>query len=173
MYKVLTIAVLGLLAGACSGDKSNTKEGAKAVKSTVYKEDFSKAKYANFGEEVDMASEKIHTMEAFNSLTKGKESVDLTLAGEISQVCKKKGCWMSLKNPNGEDVHVSYDYKFLLPLNVDGRNCIVKGNVYNDTTSVAYLKEIAKDLGKPQTEIDKITEPKIQKAILATTVWIK
>lgn len=166
MKKIVALFAISFAFVAC------TNEG-KVESIKEFAGDLSKANHIEFGESFESTNAKVYGMESFDALTKGKENVQLTLAGKVSKVCKKKGCWMSLKKPNGEEIHVSYDYKFLLPLNVDGRDCVVNGNVYNDTTSVAYLQEIARDSGKSEEEVNKITEPKIQKSILASTVWIK
>ncbi|MCT4663640.1 MAG: DUF4920 domain-containing protein [Flavobacteriales bacterium] len=166
--KKIAIALLSVfMISSCS------QEAPKEKKTNLFTGDIKKENHIAFGEDLVLENKKVYKMSAFNELTKGKENEELILAGTIDKVCTKKGCWMSMKNPNGESVFVSYDYKFLLPINVDGRNAILKGVVSNDTTSVKDLKHYAEDAGKTEAEIAKITEPKIEKTILASTVWIK
>ncbi len=164
MLKRIVLIGAAILAVSCSSDKP------KAELKT-YNEPIVKKDYIVYGEELQ--SKPIYKMESFNDVSVGDEPKTLALEGQIKSVCKKKGCWMKMKNPNGNDLFVSFDYVFLVPKNADGRRAIIEGELSNDTTSVAYLKEIAKDAGKSQTDIDKITEPEISKTFLAKSVLIK
>lgn len=64
------------------------------------------------------------------------------------------------------------DYGFFVPLNADNQEAIVSGRAFVDEISVAELKHYAKDGGKSQEEIDKITQPKITYAFQADGVLI-
>jgi len=101
-------------------------------------------------------------------------AVDIVVSGQVDKVCKKKGCWMTLKKDDGSTMRVTFkDYGFFVPLDVDGKNVTIKGNAYYDTTSVELLKHYAEDEGLPQSEIDKITEPEIDMGFEATGVYLK
>lgn len=65
------------------------------------------------------------------------------------------------------------DYGFFVPLNADNSDAIVSGIAYIDEISVDELKHYAKDGGKSQEEIDKITSPKITYAFQADGVLIQ
>lgn len=95
-----------------------------------------------------------------------------TVAGDIAQVCKTKGCWMSTTIDEERELFISYDYEFLLPTDCDGQNMVMTGYAYYDTLSVEYLQHLAEDAGKSQEEIDAITEPKADINFMATGVKI-
>jgi len=164
MLKKIVLIGAAVIAVACSSDKP--KAELKTFDDVIVKKD-----YIVYGEE--MPSKPIYKMESYNDVSVGDEPMTLALEGKIKAVCKKKGCWMKMDNPNGDDLFVSFDYVFLVPKNADGRRAIIEGVLSNDTTSVEYLKEIAKDAGKSQLDIDKITEPEISKTFLAKSVLIK
>ena len=65
------------------------------------------------------------------------------------------------------------DYGFFVPLNADNSEAIVNGYAFIDVVSVKELKHYAKDGGKSQAEIDKITKPEVTYAFRATGVLIK
>ena len=102
-----------------------------------------------------------------------KPEVEVKVAGTIDEVCQKKGCWMSVEVDNGESMHVSYNYEFLLPKNCAGKEMVMKGYAFYDTIPVKHLKHLAEDAGKSEEEIAQITEPKSTLSFLATGVMIK
>ncbi len=59
-----------------------------------------------------------------------------------------------------------------MPLNADNSEAIVSGKAFVDEISVAELQHYAKDGGKSQAEIDKITQPKITYAFQADSILI-
>lgn len=82
------------------------------------------------------------------------------LKGKVDAVCQKKGCWMELVNSDGSKMRVTFkDYGFFMPKDCSGKTAIVDGFAKIDVTSIADLKEYAKDDGQSQTEIDAIKEP--------------
>ncbi len=94
--------------------------------------------------------------------------------GEVTGVCQVKGCWMTLKGPEGQDMRVRFkDYGFFMPFDLEGSTVVIDGVAKMDTTSIADLKHYAEDEGLPQEEIDKITEPEIAVTFLADGVMIK
>lgn len=102
------------------------------------------------------------------------DSMDVVLAANINECCKKKGCWMTIDMENGEEMMVRFrDYDFFVPLNADGRSAILKGKVFNDTLDVATLKHYAEDAGASADSIAKITEPQISYSFLADGVVVQ
>lgn len=166
MLKKIILATAAILAVSCSSDNAKPKAELQTFDQEIVRKD-----YIVYGKEI--TTSPIYKMESFNDLSVGNEPKTLALEGQVKSVCKKKGCWMKMSNPNGEDLFVSFDYAFLVPKNADGRRAVISGVLSNDTTSVEYLKEIAKDAGKSQLDIDRITEPKISKTFLADGVLIK
>ena len=81
---------------------------------------------------------------------------------------------MSMALPGEKESFVRFkDYGFFVPKNADGSEAIVHGKAYLDVVSVAQLQHYAKDGGKSQEEIDKITEPKITYAFQADGVLMR
>jgi len=104
--------------------------------------------------------------------TKGGSN-DVTVSGRVTGVCKKKGCWMTLAQPNGTDMRVRFkDYGFFVPMDIDNQVVTVRGKVYNDTTSVDMLRHYAEDAGKSKAEIMQINAPEINTAFEAIGVYI-
>lgn len=167
MFKKIVLISAAIFAVSCSSDNVKSKAELQTFNQEIVKKD-----YIVYGEEI--TSTPIYKMESFNDLSKmSDEPQTIALEGQIKSVCKKKGCWMKMANPNGDDLFVSFDYAFLVPKNADGRRAVINGVLSNDTTSVEYLKEIAKDAGKSQIDIDRISEPEISKTFLANGVLIK
>jgi len=104
------------------------------------------------------------------SKMKGKESVEAMVEGEVTAVCKKKGCWMTLAVEDGEDIMVRFkDYGFFMPLDLTGK-VLIKGTAKEQVTTVDELKHYAEDDGASPEEIAEITEPKREVHITATGV---
>src|SRR5690606_37471455 len=89
-----------------------------------------------------------------------KEMSNVVVTGELSQVCQAEGCWVKLKNENGEDVLVKFkDHAFLVPKDLTG-TVVVNGTATKKVISVKERKHMAEDAGASQSDIDAITEPK-------------
>lgn len=110
-----------------------------------------------------------------NELHKKMKSTALlntTVKGEVEKVCMKKGCWMTIKNPDGDPMRVTFkDYAFFMPMDIHDKKVTFTGKAYQDTTSVDMLRHYAEDEGLAQSEINKITEPKVEIAFEATGVY--
>lgn len=90
-----------------------------------------------------------------------KTKADMKVSGEVVTVCKKKGCFMTLKLTNGETMFVNFkDYAFFMPKDIAGKKVVIDGFAERKTTSVEDLKHYAEDAKKSAEEIAKITEPK-------------
>ncbi|WP_240409056.1 DUF4920 domain-containing protein [Flavobacterium psychrotrophum] len=133
-----------------------------------------KVDYAVFGDKI--VADKALTKEEMYSKYKGLKSgdtVNVKFATKINDVCKKKGCWMSLELPNGKESFVKFkDYAFFVPLNADGQQAVVSGKAFVSEVSVAQLRHYAKDGGQSEADIAKITEPKVTYGFLADGVLI-
>ncbi len=104
----------------------------------------------------------------------GSEEMQVKLTGEITGVCQKKGCWMTMKNENGDDMRVKFkDYGFFVPMDCTGKNAVVEGVASVTTTSVADLRHYAEDAGQSKEEIEKITEPLKEISFMADGVILK
>lgn len=131
--------------------------------------------YLSFGGEIDSKQtlSKIEMAEKYKKLKEG-DTLTIKFTSSINEVCKKKGCWMKLDLGAGKEAMVRFkDYGFFMPLNADGREVIVNGKAYISTTSVEELKHFAKDAGKTEEEILKITNPEYTLAFEADGVLMK
>ncbi|MEY3194410.1 MAG: hypothetical protein RIQ78_507 [Bacteroidota bacterium] len=91
------------------------------------------------------------------------DSLSTKVTGKVSEVCQKKGCWMTLvsTDPARPPMRVTFkDYAFFMPKDLSGKRVIVEGYAYVETTSVDVLRHYAEDAGKSKEEIAAITEPK-------------
>lgn len=149
-----------------------TSETQKAIEVTPAKE--VKVEYASFGDKIlaDKALTKEQMLAKYKTMKKG-DTIAVKFKSKINSVCKKKGCWMKMDLANNSESFVRFkDYGFFVPLNADNSEAIVSGRAFVDEISVAELQHYAKDGGKSQAEIDKITQPKITYAFQADGVLI-
>lgn len=105
----------------------------------------------------------------------GISEEQVKLAGKVEDVCQMKGCWMTVKLPDGEKMRITFqDYGFFVPTDASGKTAIMEGYATLDTTSVADLRHFAEDGGMtPEEAAKKYTEPKVEYAFKATGVIIK
>lgn len=133
-----------------------------------------KTDYAAFGDKIvaDKALSKEDMLKKYKGLKAG-DTIAVKFKSKIKDVCQKKGCWMAMQLPNEKQTFVKFkDYAFFVPLNAADQEAIVSGKAFISETSVAQLRHYAKDGGKSEAEIAKITEPKIEYKFLADGVLI-
>jgi hypothetical protein len=155
-----------------AGKTEVVNENVKPLKLETYIDD--PRDYASFGDKItaDKALTKEQMLKKYTSLKAG-DTINVKFTTKINEVCKKKGCWMSLELPGGKESFVKFkDYAFFVPLNADGQQAIVSGKAFVSETSVAQLRHYAKDGGKSEAEIAKITEPEVEYKFLADGVLI-
>jgi len=155
--KKLLFVLLVISTFACSQSQKSKIEGTLVGK---------------YGEEITEDG-TISTNEMVAMLDKS-DSVIVKVKGEITATCAKKGCWMNLVMPSGEEMRVTFkDYGFFVPTEgMEGNLAIIDGVVTRTLTDVATLKHYAEDAGKTQVEIDAITEDKEELAFVANGVII-
>ena len=152
LFKVL-VGVFLISLVSCKNEKTKNDE------KEVEKQEVS---YLTFGDEIeaDNVISKEEMAEKYKDLKEG-DTLNVKFASKINTVCKSKGCWMNLDLGNEQESLVKFkDYGFFMPLNSDGREVIVNGKAFVNTTSIEELRHFAKDAGKSEEEIAKITEPK-------------
>ena len=87
---------------------------------------------------------------------------------EISEVCKKMGCWITVLREDGSTIRVIFRNHFVIPTDTpSGYEVIMNGVAKVDTTSVELQKHFlddAKDSGEEvsQADYDAITEELIE-----------
>lgn len=111
------------------------------------------------------------TMPEMVAKMQGVDSLQVKVRGTVESVCQVKGCWVNLQDPQVGEMFVKFkDYAFFLPKDIAGREVVMEGYAFRDTTSVEDLKHYAEDEGKSQVEIDAITQPKEELKFLASGV---
>jgi hypothetical protein len=163
--KKIFILMFGLLSVVACNEEA--KESAPDQKNQAQT-----AKVEYFGEKITedgaVPTDSLKAMMGTDTLLNCK------LSGTIDAVCQKKGCWMELKNGDGNTVRVTFkDYGFFMPKDASGRTAIVDGIAKVEVTSIGDLKEYAKDDGQSQAEIDAIKEPLRELVFEAKGVIIK
>ena len=103
------------------------------------------------------------------------DSLPAKVKGKVSEVCQKKGCWMTLTSdkPNVPEMRVTFkDYAFFMPKDLAGKHVVIDGYAYVETTSIDQLRHFAHDAGKSKLEIMAITEPKKEVSFEAAGVLV-
>ena len=166
MRKIFPL-VIGLVFLASCNDKTKTEE-----KETV-QETTPEIAYATFGDEI--TDESVMTFdeaaEKYKNLKAG-DTVAMKFSSKVNAVCQNKGCWMRLDLGENEAMVKFKDYGFFVPKDIAGDEVIVEGMAFVDEMSVEDQKHYAEDAGKPQEEIDAITEPKRTLSFISTGVLI-
>jgi hypothetical protein len=153
-------------------DKTETAEAEKVKVSVKTEVTAPKEDFALFGEKfsADKAMSSADMLKKYKMMKAG-DTVVVKFRSKVNEVCKKKGCWMSMQLPGEKESFVRFkDYGFFVPKNADGSEAIVHGKAYLDVVSVAELQHYAKDGGKSEEEIAKIKEPKVTYAFQADGV---
>lgn len=128
-------------------------------------------KWSSYGDTIT-ADNSVEAAELTAKLA-GHDSLNVKLHAKVNEVCQKKGCWMTI--PVGDkSMRVRFkDYGFFMPKDCSGKEVIIEGKAFYDTTTVEMLKHYAHDGGKSEDEIAKITEPEIDLSFEAHGVLLK
>jgi hypothetical protein len=158
MKKLLAVAVLATSLYACGGGSKSNAPAADSLQVNP-NADSTTATAEMYGEAI--TPDSAIAIGELAALMGDKKELAVKLTGEISAVCQKKGCWMEIKNPNGVAMRVTFkDYGFFMPKDASGRTAIMQGVAKVEETSIADLKEYAKDAGDNKAAIDAIKETK-------------
>jgi len=155
---------------SCVSEKKASKKDSLEKKDTVAK----LPSTGNFGANVITDGAKPFET-VFEELKKNPKGVNAHLMGKISDVCQNKGCWMQVESEDKkQSLHITFkDYGFFVPKDAAGKTAYFKGIAKYDTTTVEDLRKMAKEEGKSETEIKKITKPEINVSFVAEGVLIK
>ena len=158
MKKFLLLSISAALVVGC---QSSSTEETKEVS------------YSSYGKVIP--SENAMAVQNISTLMEGSDSLKIRLSGTIEKTCKMKGCWMTVKTGESENMRITFqDYGFFVPKDsVSGSNAIFEGKAFKTVTSVEMLKHYAQDEGKSSEEIKAITEPKEEYTFVATGVLIE
>ena len=115
-----------------------------------------------YGDEFKISelSSKDDVMKQFASMPVS-DSLNLQFKTKVKEVCKVKGCWMIVELPEGEQAMVRFkDYGFFMPADILEKEVVLNGLAFVEEMSVGDQQHYAKDGGKTEKEIAKITTPK-------------
>lgn len=102
-----------------------------------------------------------------------KRVENVVVKGKVTDVCEKRGCWLTLKTNDGSSFFVKMkDYAFFVPTALKGKNVVLEGNAEKKITSVDELKHYAKDARKTKEQIDNITAPKEEIRFVASGIKV-
>ncbi|CAA6822674.1 MAG: Amino acid aminotransferase [uncultured Aureispira sp.] len=101
------------------------------------------------------------------------KAVAAKVEGNVSEVCKKAGCWLKLATEDGQEIFITTSHEFFVPVDIVGKTVVVEGQAYKSVTTVDELRHYAEDEGQSAEEIAKITEPVTEYKLLATGLVIK
>lgn len=164
VFNIFLVLILVLTACRSKEEKTSANQG----ESDTYA-------YSSYGEKIspDSALNVEAASELYQNL-KAMDTVTSKIRGEVKEVCKIKGCWITLALPNGKEARVSFkDYGFVVPMDIEGREVIVQGLAYSDITSIEEQKHYALDAGKSKEDIDAIDTPSWAYRFNAEGVLIK
>ncbi len=131
--------------------------------------------YFSVGEEVDVKNilSVYQMQERYEDLRVG-DTLSLTFRGDVTSVCKEKGCWMKVGLEDGREVMVKFkDYAFFVPKDIEDKEVIMEGKAYVTEMSVEDQRHYAEDAGKTAAEVEAIKEPAVTLSFLAEGVKIK
>lgn len=107
------------------------------------------------------------------SLLQDDQPKDVKVSGVVTDVCPKKGCWLSLEMPDSTLVFVKMkDYGFFVPVELKGKTVVIDAEAKVITTSVDELRHYAEDAKKSAEEIAAITEPEKEIRLTANGIVI-
>lgn len=114
------------------------------------------------------------SVEKLEAEFKGQKKLEnVVVKGVVTDVCEKRGCWVTIKTENGSSFFVKMkDYAFFVPTALRGKNVVLEGDAERKLTSVDELKHYAKDAKKTQNEIDAITSSKEEISFLASGIKV-
>jgi hypothetical protein len=170
MKKIFLSAIVALTLASC-GNNSDPKQETTPVDSTSVKVD-SNVQAQYFGAKI--TEEGAIALAELKGAMGEKKELSTKVMGEVEAVCQKKGCWMNIKNAEGESMRVTFkDYAFFMPMDCSGKTAIVEGMAKIEETSIADLKEYAKDDNQSKEAIAAIKEPKKELVFEASGVILK
>ncbi|WKK59021.1 MULTISPECIES: DUF4920 domain-containing protein [unclassified Sphingobacterium] len=126
----------------------------------------------NYGKKIDKSG-AVSVKKLESNLAKSK-TFDGKIEGQVVQVCKKKGCFLTLKREGDQDpIMVRFtDYAYFVPEDLIGKTVVIEGKAKVKETTVEWQKHYAEDMGKSKEEIAKINKPKQDISVVADGVLV-
>jgi hypothetical protein len=171
MKSIAPVLFLLLALAACNQPQPTTQAG---LPGKFYGEQFAPENHVGVQKAIELyRAGNLQDVKGIDDIaTKG---LPLQIEGPVTSACQHKGCWMTMQEAGAADeLFVRFfDYSFFVPKDLAGKTAVIKGNFYQDTTSVEDLRHYAEDEGQSAEEIAKITEPKLEFKFYASGVYVK
>jgi len=85
----------------------------------------------------------------------GDEPAVVRVRGKVDKVCKKKGCWMTIRDGDVEARIVTYEGGFFFPTDAaKGREAVVEGRLEPKIVTKKFARHLAKDGGEDPEKVD-------------------
>ena len=108
----------------------------------------------------DIPEKNVVSAKAYEKKLNGENPVKMQVKGTVTGVCKARGCWVTVDIGKGKEVFVKMkDYGFFMPMDAKGKTVLLSGDAFVETTSVAELRDQAKEDNQSAEEIAKIKSP--------------
>lgn len=118
---------------------------------------------AHFGGEMKLADSNTIPIATLIADAKSHEGKWVRTAGEVTEVCVSRGCWMRVApKPGGEAIFVKFTCPIegrLIPLEAVGKKTVVEGTLKLEEINEAEARHYAEDAGMSEEEIAKIKGP--------------
>ncbi len=106
--------------------------------------------YSSYGDEIT-SENSMSTNDFLSEVSETEESYKIE--GVVEEVCQSKGCWLKIKNDQGQSIRVTFkDYGFFVPKDIAGREIILEGNASSVMLEEDMAKHYADDAGKEYDE---------------------
>jgi len=118
-------------------------------------------------------SKAISVEKLSKKLKKEKKVENVAIKGKVTDVCDKKGCWLTIQTEDNSQFFVKMkDYAFFVPTALKGKTVVMDGTAERKVTSIDEQKHYAEDAKKPQSEIDAIKAPKEEIRFVANGIKV-
>ena len=129
---------------------------------------FTEVRFSSKAEQTAISPKKLE-----KKLKSSKKLENVAVKGKVTDVCDKKGCWLTVETDNNEKFFVKMkDYAFFVPTALKGKNVVLEGSAETKIISVDEQKHYAEDAKKSQAEIDAITKPQEEIRFVANGIKV-
>lgn len=121
----------------------------------------------HFGAKFTLAK-PVPLTDAVKSATDSASTV--LVSGEVEAVCKKKGCWMVIKDGTESARVLMKDRAFAVPMDCRGKQVRIEGTLASRTFTEKQVKHLAKDGGGNP---DAVSGERTEHVLTATGIFIQ
>ncbi len=166
MRKILFSIALGMSVMMFAQESTSKKYSPPAGNALVG--DFYGAGVSSEVEKTAVSPQKLE-----KKLKKSQKIENVAVKGKVTDVCEKKGCWLTIETEDNDKFFVKMkDYAFFVPTALKGKNVVLEGSAQTKTISVDEQKHYAEDAKKSAEEIAAITKPAEEIRFVATGIKV-